>query len=727
MKTLTILVIFLTSDICCFAQQDSAARRKQMDSVVVYAYLYQNAVRPLPAIHSLMLTSGKKTEVIDMNGVVSGLPNKTARQVFARVPGVFVYDMDGSGNQMNIATRGLDPHRGWEFNIRKDGIITNSDMYGYPASHFSMPLESIGRIELIRGAGSLQYGAQFGGMLNYQTKQPDTSRVISAESITTAGSYGLLSSYLAAGGQWKKWKYYAYVYRKSRGGYRDGEESKSEAQSIRVSYQANRKLIIQLDWTRSMYRHKMAGQLTDTQFEEDPRQATRSRNYFSPDIQVPSVQLNLTLGEHTQLQWQSSAVLGRRSSVMFDKPANVRDTINVITHTYNNRQVDIDRFHSFSHEARLLHQYRWWGRAHYLSAGVQYMHNRLHRTQLGNGTTGSDYDLTLVTPGFGRDMEFTTRNLALFAENKWQLSPHLSINTGLRIEQGQTDLTGKLVYYPDDRFPVSIHHQFPLLGAQFSYTGLPKGELYGGWSQAYRPVLFKDIVPGSLYEQVDPSIRDAFGNNIELGWRGSWRFLRWDVTAFLLDYHRRFGIVTQTDDQGNLILYRTNIGRSISKGLEILLQADWVTGSNSGISLFTSTSLTDARYRNARIRSGNETKDIDGNRVESVPACITRNGVNFRTGILTLGLLYSYTSKTFADALNTEEAPPATGAVGRVPAYGILDLNASIRLANGLELRGTLNNVLDKDYFTKRPSFYPGPGIWPSDGRNWTIGLRMAF
>ena len=39
-------------------------------------------------------------------------------------------------------------------------------MYGYPASHYSMPLESIERIELVRGTGSLQYGAQFGGMLN---------------------------------------------------------------------------------------------------------------------------------------------------------------------------------------------------------------------------------------------------------------------------------------------------------------------------------------------------------------------------------------------------------------------------------------------------------------------------------------------------------------------------------------------------------------------------------
>ena len=51
--------------------------------------------------------------------------------------------MDGTGNQVNISTRGLDPHRSWELNIRKDGISTNSDMYGYPASHYNIPMEAV--------------------------------------------------------------------------------------------------------------------------------------------------------------------------------------------------------------------------------------------------------------------------------------------------------------------------------------------------------------------------------------------------------------------------------------------------------------------------------------------------------------------------------------------------------------------------------------------------------
>ncbi len=103
--------------------------------------------------------------------------------------------MDGTGNQTNISTRGLDPHRGWEFNIRADGIMTNSDMYGYPASHFSLPMEAIGRVELVRGTGAHQYGAQFGGMLNYVLKQPDTTKEFSLETVNSVGSCWLAGTY----------------------------------------------------------------------------------------------------------------------------------------------------------------------------------------------------------------------------------------------------------------------------------------------------------------------------------------------------------------------------------------------------------------------------------------------------------------------------------------------------------------------------------------------------
>ncbi|WP_431242160.1 TonB-dependent receptor plug domain-containing protein [Flavobacterium sp. P21] len=140
-------------------------------------------IHRLEPVQGTYIYSGKKNEVIDMAQKNVAITEKYGRQIFAKIPGVFVYDMDGTGNQVNISTRGLDAHRSWEFNVRKDGIITNSDMYGYPASHYNIPMEALERIELVRGTASLQYGAQFGGMLNYISKQPDSKKLLLKRSI----------------------------------------------------------------------------------------------------------------------------------------------------------------------------------------------------------------------------------------------------------------------------------------------------------------------------------------------------------------------------------------------------------------------------------------------------------------------------------------------------------------------------------------------------------------
>lgn len=732
MKKKILFLLLMCSVICCVAQQpasykDTVIKIKSLDSIIFYSSLNLNTVKQLLTEQGTYIFAGKKTEVISLANTAVDITNKTGRQVFAKIPGVFVYDMDGSGNQINIAARGLDPHRGWEFNIRKDGVLTNSDMYGYPASHYSMPLESIERIELVRGTGSLQYGAQFGGMLNYVSKQGDTSRAVGFESINTLGSFNLLSSYNAIGGKLGKIKYYAYLYKKSKDGYRKNEHTDSEAESVMLTYEPNKNFSIRLEWSRSKYLYRIPGALTDSMFAADPRQATRSRNYFSPDIHVPSVIINWQVADKTKLQLTGSAVLGRRNSVLFDKPTNIRDTIVTATQQYNNRQVDIDRFNSYTTELRLLQFYRLVKQTSSLAVGIQYMNNDLHRTQLGKGTTGSDYDLTLVDPVWRRDMHFKTTNLALFAENKFQIKNNLAVNIGARIEMGKTDMIGKIVYYPDNQIPVSIKHQFPLLGVNVLYKPGKNIELYGGWSQSYRPMLFKDLIPASLFEKIDPNIKDSKGYNAELGFRGNYKFLRWDVNGFLLQYNNRFGTLAQIDNGGNFYTYRTNVGNSFTKGVEAFVQADWILAKAVSLSVFTSTAFVHARYTKAIVKSGNANINIEGNKVESAPDLISRNGATIRFYKISFSVLYSYTAATFADALNTVQPPKATGAVGLVPSYGILDMNAALKISKNLELKMTMNNAANKQYFTKRPLFYPGPGVWASDGRNGSITLAIRL
>ncbi len=728
-KKLQVLFLLLSVTASALAQEENDSTKKviSLDSVLVVSYFKFNRVKTLPAEQGTFLFAGKKTEVIQLAQLPADIANKTGRQLFAKIPGVFVYDMDGSGNQINIATRGLDPHRGWEFNIRKDGIITNSDMYGYPASHYSMPLESIERIELVRGTGSLQYGAQFGGMLNYISKQGDTSKPFSFETINSVGSYHLISSYNAVGGSKGKFSYYAYYQQKSRDGFRDNEHTNSQAQFIGFTYQLSKNFSVHVEWARSKYIYRLPGALTDSMFYANPTQATRSRNYYSPDIHIPSVNINWQMSRSTKLQLISSAVLGNRSSVMFDKPTNVKDSINLSTLFYNNRQVDIDNYHSYSTELRLLQQYKTGRQRSVLSAGVQYMNNDLHRRQLGKGTNGSDYDLTLVDPAWGRDLHFKTKNIAAFVENKFQLLKNFSVNVGVRVENGETDLSGKINYYPANEIPVTIKHQFSLLSVGFLYKPSVSTEIYGGYAQAYHPMLFKDLIPTSTYELVDPNIKDARGYNSEIGFRGNWKFLRWDMSLFTLRMNNRFGTLTQTNETAVFYTYRTNIGNSLTKGIELFVQADWLINHKSGISVFTSTAFMDARYLEGKVKSGNSNIDIHNNKVETVPNCITRNGIVYKYRKFSASFLYSYTAKTFADALNTVQPVKSTGAVGLVPAYGLLDMNLSLRITNTAEVKLSINNLANKMYFTKRPSFYPGPGIWPSEGRNASVTVVIKL
>ena len=128
--------------------------------------------------------------------------------------------------------------------------------------------------------------------------------------------------------------------KKSRNGYRDNEHTESQAQSIALTYNPNQDLSIMVEWSRSAYTYQIPGQLNDSMFKQDPTQSTRSRNYFNPDIHIPSVNLNWQLAPHTKFQFISSAVLGKRNSVLYDKPANVKDSINPLTFQYNNRQVE---------------------------------------------------------------------------------------------------------------------------------------------------------------------------------------------------------------------------------------------------------------------------------------------------------------------------------------------------------------------------------------------------
>src|SRR6202008_1870070 len=227
--------------------------------------------------------------------------------------------------------------------------------------------------------------------------------------------------------------------------------------------------------------------------------------------------------------------------------------------------------------------------------------------------------------------------------------------------------------------------------------------------------------PGSALERTDPDMEDAKGWTLETGQRGLWHSLSYDVTAFVMRYNNRFGVVALSDANGPY-QFRTNVGSTLTRGVEVSLDVPLFSSGHFASRVFTATSYFDATYREGTVAVSGQNRSIVGNRVEAVPRWITRNGLQTSYRRVSLTTQVSHTTESFADAANTR-MPTATGSVGLVPSYTIVDVNGSVRVHGRARLRGGVNNVFDAAYFTKRPSFYPGPGVWPSDGRAFQLSL----
>ena len=133
----------------------------------------------------------------------------------AQISGLNIYQNDDAGIQLNIGGRGLDPNRTSNFNTRQNGYDISADVLGYPESYYSPPAEAIDEIQIIRGAASLQYGTQFGGLVNFKLVTPNPNKPFDLKTRNTIGSNNLYTNYTQVNGKIKSFSYLGYFNFKS--------------------------------------------------------------------------------------------------------------------------------------------------------------------------------------------------------------------------------------------------------------------------------------------------------------------------------------------------------------------------------------------------------------------------------------------------------------------------------------------------------------------------------
>lgn len=709
------------------------------------------------SLNNIFWGYGHRVSDINIYIHTANLPDNTGRQLFRDMPNVFVYNTNEAGNQLNVGVRGLNPHRSQELNIRYNNILTNADIFGNASNYYTPPAEAIKTIEYSNGGMSIQSGASFGGKLNYSIKEPDWGRQISYESISTLGSYGLRSTYQRLHGRVGKLGYSVYYQQGASDGYRQGGTSKNNAQFAQLIYLASNRLSIKAELGRTSYLYRSAGQLTDSMFYANSRAVTRRRDYTSPTVYVPSIvvnwvpkkRLNLYFPK-TTLRFTTSAVLGSNNTILFNGLANAMDTINSLTGRYNNRRIDIDVFNSYTSELRLIHLYKIKdSEGHQLIAGVSYNNNNLHRRQQGEGTAGTNYDLTLVNDTWGRNLRFRTQNIAAFIENQFVIKDKLRIMPGVRVESRASELTGSIVYLPTKEVSQTINRQFAIGSIVAQYTINKELYLKGNISQVYRPVGLEDITPLSVLERSASHIKDESGYNAELfveynsdgdiymseGRHNPYKDTKMGKfvyptafyvrgTLFQVAKYNKIGSIL--DSIGSPYILRTNIGNSLTRGVSLSMVCSAVIFKKIPVSVASNASFMDAQYTKATIAGSTSNINIAGNRIEYAPTWLVSNSINLYYKGFDLTILHSYTSSMYADATNTKTAS-ADGTRGIIPAYNLLDVTASYRLNKYLTLACTMNNIFNKQYFIRRATSYPNAGVWSADGRSVQVSLQVSL
>jgi Fe(3+) dicitrate transport protein len=129
--------------------------------------------------------------------------------------------------------------------------------------------------------------------------------------------------------------------------------------------------------------------------------------------------------------------------------------------------------------------------------------------------------------------------------------------------------------------------------------------------------------------------------------------------------------------------------------------------------------LLNARY----VRS--EDVLVEGNVVELVPPVNLKTGLQVRLEHWRATLQYGYVGTQFTDAYNTE-LPPVTAISGKIPAYSVVDLSAAYRWSRW-EVESGVTNLTNANYFTRRATGYPGPGVIPADPRMFFLTLRLRL
>lgn len=635
--------------------------------------------------------------IVSQEQIQQFTPNST-EEILKRVSGVYVKPEEESAIVGNIGMRGISS-ADYKTLILEDGVPVAPGLFVGNGRYYNPRIQRMDSIEVLKGSSALRYGPMnIGGVVNYRTKQPKDGALVDL----SIGSWDTYKTTVELGGSspTKDSNVGAILSWAKSDGFMDKSYEMKDAvikagtaigdnQWVGVKfthYENDANISYRGQFLGEYYAKKQNNPAPDDWFLTE-------RNSFDINHRWD---INADTELQTLLYWSEM----NRDSWRYGVNATASQAAGRWIYTDNvsgfNRA-----FERIGAETRLIAKNTIFNIPGEAEIGLRLMNEKMDDVTI---------NAKRATPRSGttaKDTKDSAKSVALYAQNRFDISDQLSVTPGVRVERYEQQRDDK---QKNETVKTSNTEVMPGLGVTYQF--IPAVQLYASVYKAFSPALNGDSLSGMKDQKLDAETAVSW----ELGLRGQQDAVRYELTAFRMDFDNQI-----IPANSNPNFQTTNGGKTYNQGLEGAVSLEFENGFDVFANL---TWIANAEFKGDRYNKNGSLKSKDGDRVPYTPEWVANLGVGYTYAGLRSQLSANYTGSQFTDELNTKPIVENTSGffTGKIDAYTTVDLTTRYTLNDQVEFYGAVKNLEDKRYIASlRQGIYVGPE------RSFEAGVRYRF
>lgn len=623
---------------------------------------------------------------------------RSTEEILKRVSGVYVKPEEESAIVANIGMRGISS-ADYKTLILEDGVPVAAGLFVGNGRYYNPRIQRMDSIEVLKGSSALRYGPMnIGGVVNYRTKQPKDGALVDL----SIGSWDTYKTTVELGGSspTKDSNVGAILsWAKSDGFMDKGYEMKDAVIKAGTAIGDNQWVGVKFTHYENDANISYRGQFLG-EYHAKKQNNPAPDDWFLTERNSFDINHRWDINPDTELQtllyWSEMNRDYWRYGVNATASQAAGRWIYTDNVSGNNRA-----FERIGAETRLIAKNTIFNIPGEAEIGLRLMNEKMDDVTI---------NAKRATPRSGttaKDTKDSAKSVALYAQNRFDISDQLSVTPGVRVERYEQQRDDK---QKNETVKTSNTEVMPGLGVTYQF--IPAVQLYASVYKAFSPALNGDSLSGMKDQKLDAETAVSW----ELGLRGQQDAVRYELTAFRMDFDNQIIPANSNSD-----FQTTNGGKTYNQGLEGAVSLEFENGFDVFANL---TWIANAEFKGDRYNKNGSLKSKDGDRVPYTPEWVANLGVGYTYAGLRSQLSANYTGSQFTDELNTKPIVENTSGffTGKIDAYTTVDLTTRYTLNDQVEFYGAVKNLEDKRYIASlRQGIYVGPE------RSFEAGVRYRF